>query len=62
MNILNALDIEGVQEFRTLFLQLKEAGTTILLSSHYAEDIEILCDEVFQMEKGTLTIFKKKNE
>jgi ABC-type uncharacterized transport system ATPase subunit len=35
-------------------LELKAQGKTILLSSHNKEDIEILCDQVFHMERGKL--------
>jgi ABC-2 type transport system ATP-binding protein len=50
----NGLDQIGVTEIRKLILQCKEAGKTILLSSHYAEDIELLCDTVHRMEAGVL--------
>ena len=48
----NGLDKNGVEEMRKLLLQLKKDGKTILLASHSAEDIEVLCDEVFEMEMG----------
>ena len=48
----NGLDKKGVEEMRQLLLKQKEEGKTILLASHSAEDIEILCDEVFEMEMG----------
>lgn len=51
---MNGLDREGAAEMRTLFLKLKEEGTTILLSSHHREDMEELCDEVYEMEDGCL--------
>lgn len=51
---MNGLDREGVAEMRALFLKLKEEGTTILLSSHHGEDMEELCDEVYEMEDGCL--------
>ena len=41
-------------EIRQLLLKLKEQGKTILLASHNKEDIEVLCDEVFEMEHGKL--------
>ena len=56
---MNGLDNKGVEEMRALFLQLKEEGKTILLSSHNREDIEILCDDVFEMDNGILTSIKK---
>ena len=52
---MSGLDKNGVAEMRKLFLQLKESGITILLSSHYAEDIDALCDTVCEMDRGELT-------
>ncbi len=52
---MNGLDKQGVVEIRTLLKSLSHQGATILLSSHYAEDIEALCDTVFEMEAGQLT-------
>ena len=37
---------------RELLLKLKAEGKTILLASHAAEDIEVLCDKVYEMEMG----------
>ena len=48
----NGLDAEGVLQMRKLLLEKKALGTTILLSSHNAEDIETLCDTVSKMEHG----------
>lgn len=50
----NGLDRNGVMEIRQLLLQCRDEGKTILLSSHYAEDIEALCDTVHKMEAGNL--------
>lgn len=52
---MNGLDNDGVKDMRKLFLSLKEQGKTILLASHNKEDIEVLCDEVYMMDKGILT-------
>lgn len=52
---LNGLDEQGVGEIRELLLDLKRRGTTILLSSHNAEDIHLLCDSVYKMANGILT-------
>lgn len=54
---MNGLDKNGVEDMRKLFSQLKEEGKTILLASHNREDIEVLCDEVYEMEEGKLTPF-----
>lgn len=51
---MNGLDKEGVNEMRELFLQMKSEGKLILLASHNKEDIEVLCDEVYEMENGII--------
>ena len=51
---MNGLDREGAAEIRKLFLQLKEEGVTILLASHHKEDVDELCDVVYEMEDGYL--------
>lgn len=51
---MNGLDHQGVQDMRKLFLELKEQGRTILLASHNREDIEVLCDEIYEMDAGVL--------
>ena len=44
----------GVEDVRELLLGLRMEGKTILLASHSREDIEILCDEVYEMEHGVI--------
>lgn len=51
----NGLDEDGVEWFRQFILEQKERGKLILLASHSREDIEMLSDEVYYMEKGVLT-------
>jgi ABC-2 type transport system ATP-binding protein len=51
---MNGLDKQGVLEMRELFRNLKKEGITIILSSHYNEDIEALCDTVCEMDAGKL--------
>ena len=51
---MNGLDKNGVNEMRELFLQLKENGKTIIVASHDSVDIDILCDKVFEIDKGEL--------
>jgi ABC-2 type transport system ATP-binding protein len=55
---MNGLDKQGVLEIRKLLKELNKEGSTIILSSHYAEDIEVLCDSVFEMDGGVLTQVK----
>ena len=51
---MNGLDKQGVEDVRKLLLQLKEQGKLILIASHNKADIDILCDEVYEMESGTM--------
>ena len=55
---MNGLDKEGVADMRNYLLELKKQGKTILLASHSAEDIAVLCDTVCEMDKGRLTRIK----
>ena len=49
---MNGLDNQGVEDIRKLLLALKEQGKTILIASHNREDIDVLCDHVWEMDKG----------
>lgn len=51
---MNGLDKDGVADMRQYLLALKEQGKTIFIASHSAEDIDILCDTVCEMDKGKL--------
>lgn len=53
---MNGLDNQGVEEMRNLFLKLKEEGKTFLIVSHNREDIEMLCDHVYMMDHGVLSV------
>lgn len=52
---MNGLDRQGVKDMRELFTELKKEGKTILFASHNKEDIDVLCDEVYEMNEGELT-------
>lgn len=52
---MNGLDKDGVADMRKYLLDLKAQGKTILIASHSAEDISMLCDTVCEMDKGVLT-------
>ena len=52
---MNGLDRGGVEEMRKLFGSLRDNGTTILLASHAAEDIDLLCDTVYEVSDGIVT-------
>lgn len=49
---MNGLDNQGVEDIRKLLLELKEQGKTILIASHNREDIDVLCDHEWEMDKG----------
>ena len=49
---MNGLDNQGVEDVRKMLLQMKAEGKTILLSSHHREDIALLCDCVYEMDRG----------
>ncbi len=51
---MNGLDQQGVNEVRNILLGLKQEGKTIILASHHKEDIEVLCDTVYEMDHGRL--------
>lgn len=51
---MNGLDKQGVVSIRELLLSLKAQGKTILLASHFAQDIDALCDTVHEMDQGVL--------
>lgn len=51
---MNGLDKDGVGDMRRYLLNLKEQGKTILIASHSAEDIDVLCDTVVEMDKGMM--------
>ena len=52
---MNGLDNAGVREMRELFKSLRAQGKTIIISSHNREDIDELCDNVYEMDAGILT-------
>lgn len=51
---MNVLDKDGVKDMQQDLLELKEKGKTILIASHSAEDIDVLGDTVYEMDKGKL--------
>lgn len=57
---MNGLDKNGVQEIRELLLRMKKENKLIILASHNREDIDILCDEVYEMEEGVIRLISKE--
>ncbi|WDM23109.1 ABC transporter ATP-binding protein [Paenibacillus polymyxa] len=52
----NALDADSVKNIRKLLLRFKQEGKTILMTSHNQEDIDLLCDHVYQIRNQTLEL------
>lgn len=55
---MNGLDKRGVLEMRRFFEELRNQGKTILMASHNKEDIDVLCDRVYEMDAGVLTMLR----
>lgn len=49
----SALDPEGRREVLEMIKKLKEAGKTILISTHILSDVERVCDSVTMIKNGT---------
>jgi ABC-2 type transport system ATP-binding protein len=50
------LDPESAQDFLTLIIELKQAGITVLLSSHLLHQVQAVCDRVGLFRKGKLVL------
>lgn len=48
----SGLDPVGQRDVRNLMLSLRDAGTTVLLSSHQLSEVEAICDEVTILNAG----------
>ncbi len=48
----SGLDPVGQRDVRNLMLELRDAGTSILLSSHQLSEVEAVCDEVTILNRG----------
>ena len=52
---MNSLDDHSVGLVRELFKELNGAGTTIVIASHIAEDIESLCTKKFRIDNASVS-------
>lgn len=48
----SGLDPVGQRDIRNLILEQRDAGTTVLLSSHQLSEVEAVCDQVTIVNKG----------
>lgn len=53
---MNGLDKSGIKEMRNLLLELKAKGKTIIMATHIYEDVKILCDKVYKVEDGEISL------
>jgi ABC-2 type transport system ATP-binding protein len=51
---MSGLDPIGRKQMRELILELKASGKTVLFSSHIVTDVELLCDRVTMLVKGSM--------
>ena len=55
---MNSLDENGVKDVRKYILKQKEKGVSLILTSHNKDDIELLCDTVYSMDNGKISLVK----
>ena len=48
----NGLDRDGVKSIQELLLKERERGATILLTSHYPDDLAAICDTITRLDGG----------
>jgi len=58
----SGLDPVGQRDVRNLMLELRDAGTTVLLSSHQLSEVEAVCDRVSILNRGRLAAEGDINE
>lgn len=58
----NGLDEQGILDMRNVLLDLKAKGKTIVMASHMKEDVELLCDCVYEMKAGVISTVRDSVE
>ncbi len=48
------MDVSGSSEMRKLFRNIANEGTTLVIATHIAEDVEQLCNVVYRIREGNL--------
>jgi len=59
---MSGLDPMGRVDVRDLMLQLKQAGKTIIFSSHLLQDVELLCDRIGVLLNGRMLVQANRQE
>lgn len=55
---MNGLDKSSVENVRNILKKFIEEGGTLLLTSHNRDDIDILCDEVYEFDEQNIKLEK----
>jgi ABC-2 type transport system ATP-binding protein len=50
----SGLDPEGIHQLRAQFRALADGGTTVFLSSHLLHEVELICDRVAVIHRGSV--------
>ena len=58
---MNGLDKIWVENMRLYLLELKKQGVTVILTSHYEEDLNNLCDRIITIENGEIIDEEQSN-
>ncbi|HEU5052601.1 MAG TPA: ABC transporter ATP-binding protein [Hanamia sp.] len=58
----NGLDPVGIAEIRQLMKRLYREGKTIIMASHFLDEVEKVCTDVAILKKGELIVSGKVNE
>jgi ABC-2 type transport system ATP-binding protein len=58
----NGLDPEGIVFIRELVKRLQAAGKTVIISSHYLQEIEKICSDILMLRKGKMLFYGKAAE
>jgi ABC-2 type transport system ATP-binding protein len=56
------VDVELRQDMWNVVRQLKESGVTIILTTHYIEEAEMMADRIGVIRRGELILVEEKNE
>ncbi|MEX0347408.1 MAG: ABC transporter ATP-binding protein [Rhizobiaceae bacterium] len=56
------LDPKGISEMRNIFRNLRDAGTTLLFSSHQLAEMEKVCDSVILLQEGRIVASGRQDE
>ena len=56
------VDVELRQDMWQVVRELRDSGVTIILTTHYIEEAELMADRVGVINKGELVVVEEKNE